>query len=91
MRAIIWTRGSSNWSTRQEPQDGGWSSLWTAILGHDSFSLRQQSIGAGYTDTSIILNMSTEFEEKITKQTSVYRTLGQGLKTLHDHQYADVE
>jgi hypothetical protein len=35
--------------------------------------------------------MSTEFEEKITKQASVYRVLGQGLKILHDHQYADVE
>jgi hypothetical protein len=37
------------------------------------------------------LTMSTEFEEKITRQSSVYRALGQGIKTLHDPHYAEVE
>lgn len=34
--------------------------------------------------------MSTEFEEKA-PQTSAYRALGQGIKTLHDRQDAEVE
>jgi hypothetical protein len=60
-------------------------------LGPRQLLFALKPISVGYTDTSINLIMSTEFEEKITKQTSVYRTLGQGLKTLRDHQYADVE
>jgi hypothetical protein len=35
--------------------------------------------------------MSTEFEERITKQTHIYRSLEQGLKTLHDPQDAELE
>jgi len=35
--------------------------------------------------------MSTEFEEKVTKRTQVYRDLGQGLKIFHEHPRAEVE
>jgi len=35
--------------------------------------------------------MSFEFEENVTKQTGIYRNLGQGLKVFHEHDFADVE
>ncbi len=35
--------------------------------------------------------MSTEYEEKVTKKTKIYRKVGQGIKIFHEHQYPDVE
>jgi hypothetical protein len=35
--------------------------------------------------------MFPELEERVTKQTQIYRALEQGLKTLHDPQDAEVE
>lgn len=35
--------------------------------------------------------MSTEYEERSTKQTKIYRKLGQGITIFHEDQYPDVE
>ncbi|GIZ38925.1 hypothetical protein CKM354_000232400 [Cercospora kikuchii] len=35
--------------------------------------------------------MSIEFEDRVTKQTQIYRQLGQGLRIFHEHQHPEVD